>query len=158
MLKRIWSKAIFKLSHFTLQFNNERFAVNFRETIDTKSFHCVLFKCTYFCVIFRHAKYSSFHWSFQNNNSIWSPLTLDTNINSNLDNHQWTTGAGPNCYQNYAGYYSNIDYLNTSLQPQQHHLQMANERSSSHEIEQFIDLPAETKWIKREDDTRFHYS
>lgn len=62
-------------------------------------------------------------------NSIWSPAIIDgSSIASStacLDSRTWSQAAAvaaatssSNCYQNYAGYYSNMDYLGPSVQQQ----------------------------------------
>ena len=64
-----------------------------------------------------------------NNNSIWSPAAIDSPIASAtacLDTRTWSQAAAvaaaatspANCYQNYTGYYSNMDYLGPSVQQQ----------------------------------------
>lgn len=57
-----------------------------------------------------------------NCNSIWSPNLFEngsTTYNSD-NNRSWNQMPVPtsNCYQNYSGYYSNMDYLNSCVQQQ----------------------------------------
>lgn len=67
----------------------------------------------------------------QNNNSIWSPATIDgsTMASSTLDTRTtaaWSqvaavaaAAASPvHCYQNYPSYYSNMDYIGPTMQQQ----------------------------------------
>lgn len=63
--------------------------------------------------------YQSFPVSTSSSNSIWSPNMFDNNCTTtNAWNQMTATPSTSNCYQNYAGYYSNIDYLNSTAQQQ----------------------------------------
>lgn len=43
---------------------------------------------------------------------------FDNSVATNSWNQMATTPSASNCYQNYAGYYSNIDYFNSTAQQQ----------------------------------------
>lgn len=62
--------------------------------------------------------YQSFPVTTSSSNSIWSPNMFDNCSTTNAWNQMTATPSTSNCYQNYAGYYSNIDYLNSTAQQQ----------------------------------------
>ncbi|XP_037920803.1 homeobox protein OTX2-A-like [Hermetia illucens] len=92
--------------------------------------------------------------SYSSNNSIWSPAAIENSSalgasSSPLDTRTtaWSQAAAAaaavssqtNCYQNYPGYYSNMDYIGSAVQQQ-------------------LDNAIETGWMKSREENWFYNS
>ncbi|XP_031628088.1 homeobox protein otx5-B-like [Contarinia nasturtii] len=72
-----------------------------------------------------HTNLSALSSSNNSGNSIWSPTMLENTTSTGcLDSRSWNQAASvssaPNSYQNFSGYYSNLDYLGSNMQQQLH--------------------------------------
>ncbi|XP_055303402.1 homeobox protein OTX2-like isoform X2 [Sitodiplosis mosellana] len=83
--------------------------------------------------IFSSSTHTNFPTLSSNNsgNSIWSPTMLENSTSSGcLDSRSWNQSANvpstSNTYQNFSGFYPNIDYLGSNIQQQLHENALEN--------------------------------
>lgn len=109
----------FKITPNTLlasQSHTVRFQVSFG--MDEQKYYKTIKYEFFVVVVVIFPPHQSFPTNTSGNNSIWSPNIFDNCSTTIAWNQMTSTSSTSNCYQNYAGYYSNIDYFNSTAQQQ----------------------------------------